>query len=554
MQLNPVHLSVAKLLQGRLFRIPEYQRAYSWQKRQREDLFADIREAERSGREHFMATLVALARDRRIIDADEFGVVELVDGQQRVTTLVILLKAIEKRLSAEDKAEAKIKGELSTLLVKGDDHNLVLLQTNHDSSDVFAQYVRTGSLKRKAVMTASDANLVNAADECERFVEEWMSTKSLPDLVFTIRHRLSMIYHELGDESTVYRVFEVLNSRGLDVRWIDKTKSQLMASIYEYVDESVRADGLHEMQSIWKDIYRALGLDERLGDEALRFAGTWSRETQPNRILSDEDASSELLLLAGSKLKTIVATASWLKTVVHKVLELHRDQRRAAVTRIAHARFLAVAIMLREFDAATEKSLLGAWERVTFRIFTLAGKDTRTKVGDYVRLGHDIFSKKLTAEAIAASLADLGQDYSIDAVIFEDSWDNWYEGWLEEVRYLLFRYEEHVAREAGMQINESEWAKVWAVDPARSVEHIMPKSSEKSYVHHLGNLTMLPPRVNSSLQDRPPHQKAARYIESGLQATMQVGRDIQNGVRWNKQAVLDRAARIEEFVRKEWAD
>lgn len=267
MQLNPVHLSVAKLLQGRLFRIPEYQRAYSWQKRQREDLFADIREAERSGREHFMATLVALARDRRIIDADEFGVVELVDGQQRVTTLVILLKAIEKRLSAEDKAEAKIKGELSTLLVKGDDHNLVLLQTNHDSSDVFAQYVRTGSLKRKAVMTASDANLVNAADECERFVEEWMSTKSLPDLVFTIRHRLSMIYHELGDESTVYRVFEVLNSRGLDVRWIDKTKSQLMASIYEYVDESVRADGLHEMQSIWKDIYRALGLDERLGDE-----------------------------------------------------------------------------------------------------------------------------------------------------------------------------------------------------------------------------------------------------------------------------------------------
>ena len=55
MQLSPLHLSVAKLLDGRLFRIPGYQRAYSWQSRQRADLFKDIEEAHRSGREHFMA-------------------------------------------------------------------------------------------------------------------------------------------------------------------------------------------------------------------------------------------------------------------------------------------------------------------------------------------------------------------------------------------------------------------------------------------------------------------------------------------------------------------
>jgi uncharacterized protein with ParB-like and HNH nuclease domain len=98
MRLNPQHLTVSKLMQGRLFRIPDYQRAYSWQKRQRDDLFADIREVHRSGRDHFMATVVGLARDTRVIDADEFAVVELVDGQQRITTLVILLKAIEKAL------------------------------------------------------------------------------------------------------------------------------------------------------------------------------------------------------------------------------------------------------------------------------------------------------------------------------------------------------------------------------------------------------------------------------------------------------------------------
>lgn len=554
MQLNPMHLSIAKLMQARLFRIPDYQRAYSWQHRQREDLFADIRETQRSGREHFMATVVGLARERRTIGADEFGVIDLVDGQQRVTTLVILLKAIEKALGDGDKAEAKIKGELADLLVKGDEHNLVLLQTNHDSSDVFTTYVRTGVIKRKAVVTAADDNLVEAADECEAFVDQWKATGSLTDLVFTIRHRLSVIYHELADQSTVYRVFEVLNSRGLDVRWLDKTKSQLMASIYEHVDEGSRTEGLHEMQSIWKDVYRDLGLEERVGDEALRFAGTWSRETRPNRILSDEDASIELLRIAGTKLKSIVEAASWLKAVVRKSLELKADQRRAAVTRIAHARFLAIAILLRGFDEKTERDLLSAWERVTFRIFTLAGKDTRSKVGEYVRLGYDVLASKLPPKAVAAAIAELGDGYSIDEVIFEDSWDNWYEGWAEEVRYVLFRYEEHLARKAGMQINESQWAKVWAADPARSVEHIMPQSSGKRYVHHLGNLTMLPPKVNSSLKDKPPQDKAARYVECGLQATMAVGRSIQEGQRWNRQAVLDRAAAIEEFVREEWAD
>lgn len=552
MQLNPVHLSVGKLMQGRLFRIPDYQRAYSWGGRQRADLFADIVEVQRSGREHFMATVVGLARNRRQIGGDEFGVVELVDGQQRVTTLVVLLKSIEKALEGADKAQARIKGELEDLLVKGDDHNLVLLQTNHDSSDVFSTYVRTGEIRRTSVVTAADANLIAAAEECERFVADWTQNGSLIDLVFVIRNRLSMIYHELSDESAVYRVFEVLNSRGLDVRWVDKTKSQLMASIYEHVEEGAREDGLHEMRTIWKDVYRKLGLDDRLGDEALRFAGTWYRDARPNKVLSDQDASAEIVRVAGTKIKTIVQAAAWLRNIAAKVVDLRNDPRRLAVTRIQHARFLAIAIMLRKFDAKTEARLLGAWERVTFRIFTLAGRDTRTKGGEYVRLAYDIVSDAMSAADVEERLIELGADYSIDDVIDDTSWHNWYEGYTEEVRYVLFRYEEHLARKSGGGVNESQWAKIWAVDPARSIEHVMPQSSGKGYVHNLGNLVMLPPNVNSSLKDKPPEKKAARYLECGLQSTMAVGREIEGGTRWSKQAVIDRAAEIEAFVRDEW--
>lgn len=136
MQLTPQHLTIEQLLHGRLFRIPDYQRAYSWGRKQRADLLHDIVEVHRSDRDHFMATIVALGGEYRTMGADRFRDVSLVDGQQRITTIIILLKAIEKSLDDRSPEEAEAKSQLRRLIVKADDHNLVLLQTNHDSVTV----------------------------------------------------------------------------------------------------------------------------------------------------------------------------------------------------------------------------------------------------------------------------------------------------------------------------------------------------------------------------------------------------------------------------------
>jgi len=555
MQLNPMHLKMSALLTGRLFRIPEYQRAYAWGPRQRSDLFRDILDAKRSGREHFMATIVALSRDACIIGADEFRTVEVVDGQQRVTTIVILLKAIEKAFNQEGQRQDKVGRELSELLVKDDKHSLVLLQTNHDSSSLFTDYIRYGTINTDQVTTAADMNVVNAAQECEAFVRDWTADKPLIELVVTIRTLLSVIYHEISDEATVYRVFEVLNSRGLDVKWIDKLKSQLMALIFEHVNVGTRTEALKEMQETWKDIYRVLGLRGDLGDEALRFTGTWSLTARPNRILGQEDAAAELTRAAGIQVASIAAVARKLKAVVRAVHDLDMDNRLRAVTKISHARFVATAIILRKFEASVQTKLLGRWERVTFRIFGLGGADTRNKIGDYVRLGYRVFAGAITPEEIDEGLIALGKNYSIDeCIVGKDYWSNCYDGWGEELRYILFRYEERLAESAGEHFNVGQWNKIWSDEPARSIEHIQPQSSNVEYVHYLGNLTMLPPKVNSSLQDRPPTEKAGTYRSCGLMATRIVGQVLEDGVVWGEAAVSDRTARIEAFIRKEWAD
>ena len=59
-----------------------------------------------------------------------------------------------------------------------------------------------------------------------------------------LRNQLSVIFHEIEDEALVYLVFEVLNSRGLDVTWFDKLKSLLMAVIFEHGDAGGRSDSV----------------------------------------------------------------------------------------------------------------------------------------------------------------------------------------------------------------------------------------------------------------------------------------------------------------------
>jgi len=235
--IQPQHVTLDSLFYGRLFRIPQYQRTYSWQRRQRQDLFQDIRRIWVAGKErsHFMATIVGLRREKRTIMTKEHQVIEVVDGQQRITTLILLLKAIAKAIDRSESVGENVGRELDATLVKDDKATLLLLQTNHDISHYFADYLRTGNHPpSESADTLADRELLLAMADCERFVATWRGAgNALEDLVSLLKNRLTFVFHEIGDEALVYTVFEVLNSRGLDVSWFDRLKSVLMAIVFE---------------------------------------------------------------------------------------------------------------------------------------------------------------------------------------------------------------------------------------------------------------------------------------------------------------------------------
>lgn len=256
--IHPQYLTLSRLLNGRLFRIPEYQRAYSWTVDQRKELFNDIDKVFSKGPDegHFMAAVVCLRRPSQTLGTDEFQVAEVVDGQQRLTTLIILLNSIKLALNQNDKSEAKLARELGELLVKVEGDELLLLQTNHDSSHHFSEYLRRGTAQPvNSAKTLADQELLSAIADCQKFISDWNSSgKMLTALAAFLKNRLFFLFHEIEEEKTVYTVFEVLNSRGLDVSWMDRLKSLLMGAAFEL--KGANNKGLiDELHAVWRDIY-----------------------------------------------------------------------------------------------------------------------------------------------------------------------------------------------------------------------------------------------------------------------------------------------------------
>jgi len=554
------------LISRRLFRIPEYQRAYSWRRKERNDLFDDIMEVANGNAEsHFMATVVALRREKRQIVTDEFQTVDIVDGQQRLTTLIILLKAIEKGLEQSDADEQGVKKWIQGLLVKGDQLSLLLLRSNHDSRHLLADYLRSGQIDAQGELnTIAERALIDGMADCESFVTKWAKDRALLDLAALIKNKLAFILHEITDEATVYTVFEVLNSRGLEVPWIDRLKSTLMGVAFQD-DLGNRGEIIDELHDIWKKIYRTIGLKQGLGTEALRFAATLKSPNRISKVYSEEVSVSKLKDLCEGKAKGSIDVSRWMLKVVKAVDRLLSQERRArAVTRISHARFLAVSIDLQNWEPKVIEQLLSDWERVSFRIFGFYLKDARTMVGNYVRLAYDV-NQGAASNDVRKRILRLGAQYPIDRLDTKLRDTNCYEDWQEELRYVLFRYEEHLAADLGVETTQDQWIRIWESSAAKSIEHIQPQSlgspmahGKEIFVHRLGNLTILPPGLNSKLGNRLPEKKCIDYRNSGLLGANQVAEEImtliQNGESWNRSAVEKRENTIIDWIMEKWKD
>lgn len=572
--IDPRYDTLQVLFADRVFRIPPYQRFYSWQTKQREDLFSDLLKLAKrpEDQHHFMATIVCYkTAEITPIGTAQYRLYDVVDGQQRLTTLILLLKCIELSLPEG----SPDREDLGRILVKRDGH-LILLQTNNANAHIFNRFIREGIKPTvDEIRTHSDRTLAVAVLSCTKFLQKWNTTRNTLELMRLILHRLGFVVYDTEDSRVVYTLFEVLNSRGLAVDWLDKTKSVLMGKAYELCESALtQLAEIENLQKIWSKIYVELAKDDIPGDEILRIAATLYYGPGQGKPRPAEESLE--LLRNECRLPTSPSQISErLLDVARKLASLYAKVQLGAVTDIFQARLLAVAILSAPgVDEQERGKLLDEWERVSFRIFGLFGKDSRTKVGDYVRVGYRIVTNHIetrTFNQIMGALHDLGSEYPVDKAVDEGLVKKDFYESPEACRYLLWNYEEYLRTVAGpgATFDEQDRAAIWNERASDSIEHVFPQNPspdscwagmmhrgdgvEEPVQHHvgrIGNLLLLPVVLNSEAQARPFEEKKKTYCKHNLRMI----EEIASRSDWNLESIEQREAKITEWAKKRWSD
>lgn len=572
--IDPRYYTLQVLFADRVFRIPPYQRFYSWQTKQREDLFTDLINLvnRREDQHHFMATVVCHKTDEIMpIGTAQYRLYDVVDGQQRLTTLILLMKCIELTLpeGSDDRQD------LGRILVKRDGH-LILLQTNNANAHIFNRFIRDGvSPTQSEMRTHSDRNLSAAIQHCINFLKKWNETRDTLSLMRLVLHRLGFVVYDTEDSRVVYTLFEVLNSRGLVVDWLDKTKSILMGKAYELSSSPTAQQAeIENLQKIWSQIYTELAKEDVPGDEILRIAATlYYGPGQGKPRPADE--SLELLRSECKVPNSPTNISERLLAVAQKLSTLYANVQLGAVTDILQARLLAVAIMSAKGVSDAERiKLLEQWERVTFRIFGLFGRDSRTKVGDYVKIGYRIVTDHLEARTynqIMAALHELGREYPADKAVEEGLKEKDFYESPDACRYLLWNYEEYLAAKLGhgATYDDQERSAIWKARASDSIEHVFPQNPASEpgwagkmraedgaqeliqrHVGRIGNLLLLPVVLNSEAQARPFDEKKSIYDKHSLRMIKEVTSEND----WTLNSIKKRENKIAAWAKIRWAD
>ena len=245
---------------------------------------------------------------------------------------------------------------------------------------------------------------------------------------------------------------------------------------------------------------------------------------------------------------------------------MYDNTRLNAVTVISHARLLFIAIQSSSEIGVKDKDyLLNVWERVTFRIFGIAKKDSRFANGDYIRLSHKIFNSKLKdVIEISNEIKSIGNSYPIENTFITLLQErDCYNGWEMELRYFFYRYEEYLSKQNNIKLNSTLWEHIWNTNVNNSIEHIFPQNPDSSSwsgkfgigknviinnVHRLGNLVLLPPEINSKASRLPFSDKKKLYKKVNLL----ILKDIVNKHDWNREQVDNREKELLKFAIETW--
>ncbi|MCV2438178.1 DUF4357 domain-containing protein [Paucibacter sp. DJ2R-2] len=241
-----------------VFTIPGYQRPYAWGRDQAQELLDDLLGALASAPSQLSDAAPYFLGSIVLIKAETMPEATVVDGQQRLTTLTLLLSAIRATVG-DDELQKDITGCIyeKGSLVKGTQARYRLLLRERDR-DFFRQYVQHENglqavAQLNTVLPDAQARLrANAQLFMEGLAK--LPQSELVRLVQFVITRCYLVTVATPDLDSAYRIFGVLNSRGLDLSATDILKAEIIGGIEPSLRDAYTKK--------WEDEEEDLGRDE----------------------------------------------------------------------------------------------------------------------------------------------------------------------------------------------------------------------------------------------------------------------------------------------------
>ena len=591
--MNGTLVSLYELLTGKVFDIPVYQRGYSWERKNLEDLWEDLYYLNPAKKHYFGTVLLKDSEEPAKTMLAVLKRFDVIDGQQRLTTVLILLREIisqlkevssnELRRHVDDLEKSYLKdGSHYKLNPLGNDggffHNVI------DGNDFLTGNTETRSQRR--LTGARDFFREKLVSEKEKQPSEYQ------DFLVLFKQKiddLQLIQYQVNSDADAIRIFETVNDRGRPLSDLEKTKSFLMHTSYLGInDEDTVAGRLKELNGRFSRIYHhfegvpetkhleRLRLDESdvLRYHFINYISTGNDSSRPTDSLKDrirdmlrEDSQEcvEYALTYAMDLEESFLAVKQITEAYKKDKDSRIISKIFMLERMGNIFPLLIASWLKfRDDTQRLEEILQLLETFIVRIYLVGGYRSDTGRSTLNRIAHKVHRQTLDYDGLLGQLKKTIRDYQ-DDVQFRGAlgWNNFYKNGSRTVKFLLSEYEIHLRRKADVPLaistqeailsSKYEVEHIWAQHPSCEMD-TEEEIEHQQNVHRLGNLTIAHQSWNKSMGNRTFQDKQFQPDgnPSYSNSILRVQKELSELPSWDVDAIGSREDDIVTFALQRW--
>ncbi|MCQ2906572.1 DUF262 domain-containing HNH endonuclease family protein [Helicobacter pylori] len=562
-------LTLDGVIEKGVFEIPSYQRGYAWQKRQLRDFWNDLEHVSKLGDKfHYMHSLTLRGLENELEDS----AFEIIDGQQRLATSLILLGLLAKITKHKDPKYYSMNLEP------------ILSYKYYGLNEAFGAIMEEEKDLERFQTSFYAKNLIDA---CAVFKEKISDTpmETLEKMFNSLIKKMLFSVVELNDNRIdPFSSFETINNRGKDLSTLELFKNRLHFVAHKICDEEDLENLQQEINDTYTRIYHDLrrfkddhlegflkhfveyyygekrDFKERLLDSEFdahkKYHSSYDEYEKINDLLLYLSYSSKvwyflhtldekaITLIFNNNKKLEIEITPKTRTLLEKMRRLNALSDNAFLPLLLSLFTIQLAVRSgseRHYTTKELESLLEYLERFGFLIYGVAGKNTAKN--EWIELAFQAFrayrfwENKITIEDLPTLEKSFFKGEHSALELLEENIHSkkkprkWYE-WGKALNYLLYEYELYHNPETTLNFDGS----------IESIEHILPQKPDQGYnakekdwaknphiVHALGNLLLISKNANSSLSNKPFEEKRKAYLK-GSYSEKEVAKNASFGI------------------------